>query len=72
MSTTLIDNRVGRESATVTRGLVSEPPPSRGTTDRVPVANQPDVYDRAMRRLANPGETVPIEDVLGPLDGDGA
>lgn len=56
--TTLLKNRVGEAPAT-------EVPESSETTL---IESDRDLYLRVTYRLANAGETVPAEEVLGPLD----
>jgi hypothetical protein len=71
--TTLAANTVGQQPAT-SRNPYVRPYPTVGVSatavvdETALIERDPDLYHRAVARLANPTDTVPAEDVLGPLD----
>jgi hypothetical protein len=56
--TTLLKNRVG----------IAPPTEVAGSGETAVIEQDQDLYTRVLQRLANPGETIPAEAVLGPLD----
>jgi len=58
--TTLLQNRVGDAPATYVPDV----------SETTLIERDSDLYQRVTERLANPGPTIPAEELLGPLSED--
>jgi hypothetical protein len=69
---TLLTNRIGQPPATGTGGVRPYPAVIASataiTSETTLIERDADLHHRVVARLANPGETIPVEDILGPLD----